>query len=74
MANRKQSSGVHIGDLVVYEGQRMRVSGFPSDKMVILTVLVAVHGRPTMVTAMINDKKIQRITKVDSSKVEEEEE
>lgn len=59
MGRRRESLGnLHIGDIVDYEGQRMRVSGFPNDKLVILTTLVLTVGKPPSVTVGAFDKKI----------------
>jgi hypothetical protein len=62
MANLKSVADLHVGDIVIYDkAQRMRVAGFPTLKMVILTALVLVPGMPTTVKTSVNDKKIAKV-------------
>lgn len=62
MANLKTVADLHVGDIVIYDGvQRMRVAGFPTNKMVILTALVLVPGMPPTVKTSVTDKKIVKV-------------
>lgn len=63
MANLKTVADLHVGDIVIYDkAQRMRVAGFPTNKMVILTALVLVPGMPPTVKTSVTDKKIVKVT------------
>lgn len=76
MTRRKTLKGYHVGDLVVYEGQRMRVAGFPTENMVVLTALVLVPGKPSHVKTSIAElqKKAYKVSETRSHGVTEEKE
>lgn len=62
MANLKSVADLHVGDIVIYDGaQRMRVAGFATNKLVILTALVLVPGMPPTVKTSVTDKKIVKV-------------
>ncbi len=62
MPNRKSVGELHTNDIVIYDGkQRMRVAGFPTVKMVILTALVLQPGLPATVKTNVTDKKIVKV-------------
>jgi hypothetical protein len=63
MGNLKSVGTLHVGDIVIYDkAQRMRVAGFPTLTIVILTALVLVPGMPPTVKTAVNDKKIAKVT------------
>jgi hypothetical protein len=71
MGNLKSVADLHVGDIVIYDGaQRMRVAGFPTLTIVILTALMLVPGMPSTVKTSVNDKKIAKVTQNSSVRQE----
>jgi|GEM_PF-5016718 len=63
MSRRESVGELRVGDLVNYDGQRMRVSGFPSDKLVLLVALVLTQGKPPHIMTGVTDKRIVKVEK-----------
>lgn len=54
---------LHVGDIVIYDDQRMRVRAFVSGTRM---RLVAMHGKPARVEVSIKDKRVKKVSAVRS--------